>query len=84
MQHFAECGKENILLCMSALAITIKPTASGRKLIVEMDADRLERLASSLGLYNPDFLKSIDRAESDLRSGRIHRIASLRKWRSKK
>lgn len=45
---------------------------------VDIDADRLERLAEVFGFYNPTLLKEIDRAERDISSGRIKKIKSFR------
>ena len=64
--------------------IAIKTTSVGRKVIVELDADRLERLASHLGFYNSDFLQSLDRAEQDYKAGRVREVASLRELRKRK
>jgi hypothetical protein len=64
--------------------IAIKTTSFGKKIIVELDANRLERLASSLGFYGTDFLKSISRAERDYRDGRVYEVASLGELRRKK
>jgi hypothetical protein len=68
---------------MSKTTITIRPSSKGRKLLVELDADKLERLASNLGFYNPDFLRSLERAERDYRAGRMHKVASLHELRRK-
>jgi len=61
---------------MKSLAITMKP--GRRKIRIEVDADKFERLAADFGLFNPDFLKSLDRAEKDARTGRITKVTSLR------
>jgi len=66
---------------MSQIAIKIEQGATNKRLLVEMDADRLERLASDFGLYNPAFVQSLEKAERDYRAGRVHRIASLRSLR---
>lgn len=69
---------------MHSIALTIKPrTASrrNRKIVVEMDADRLEKLAAAFGMLNPDFLKSIHRAEEDYRRGRVYEVESLEELR---
>ncbi len=68
---------------MSKTMITIRPGSKGKKVLVELDADRLERLASNLGFYNPDFLRSIERAERDYRAGRVYTVTSLRELRRK-
>lgn len=62
------------------LTLTVKPkTSRGRKkFIVEMDADKLERMAAAFGLFNPEFLESVERAEEDYRHGRVRTIRSLR------
>lgn len=62
---------------MSLTTIAVKPKVNGKKILVEIDANRFERLASSLGFFNPDFLKSLDRAEKDFKAGRIRRISTL-------
>ena len=64
--------------------IAIKTSSIGKKIFVELDANRLERLASHLGFFNPDFLKSVDRAERDYRAGRVREVASLNELRKKK
>ena len=46
--------------------------------MVEMDAERFEKLASSLGLFNPDFLRSLEQAEKDWKAGRSRKIKSLK------
>lgn len=64
--------------------MAIKTTSVGKKIIVELDANRLERLASHLGFFAPDFLKSVDSAERDYRAGRTREVASLSQLRKKK
>lgn len=64
--------------------MVIKTTTVGKKIVVELDANRLERLASNLGFYSHDFLKSVDRAERDYRAGRVREVASLSEVRRKK
>ena len=67
---------------MASLTITIKPRANhSRKILVEMDADKFERLAANLGLFNPEFLESLDRAEKDYKADRITKIKSLKELR---
>lgn len=69
---------------MSSLTIIIKPqTNHGQKFLVEMDADRFERLAANLGFFSPEFLASLSRAEKDLKAGRIRKIKSLKELRKK-
>lgn len=67
---------------MASLTITIKPKVNhSRKILVEMDADKFERLAANLGLFNPEFLESLDQAEKDYKRGRISKIKSLKELR---
>ncbi len=74
--------KKDILKLMSSLTITIKSkTNHSKKILVEMDAEKFERLASNLGFFNPEFLESIERAEKDYRAGRIKKIKSLKELR---
>lgn len=61
-----------------SITLTVKPKQKNKKIIVEMDAGRLERLAASFGFLNPDFLSSLDRAEKDYEAGRYRKIKSLR------
>ena len=61
--------------------ITIEKSPSG-KFRVERDIDKFERLADALGLYNPEFLKSLERSEKNYRQGRYRKINSLKELRS--
>lgn len=67
---------------MATLNITIRPRQTrSRKLVVELDADRFERLAANLGLFNPAFLASLERAEREVAQGKARRLRSLRDLR---
>lgn len=69
---------------MSSLSITIKPNMAGRKrVLVELDADKLERMAANFGFFGKDFLESIGRAEQDYRMGNFRKIKSLKALRKK-
>jgi|GEM_PF-1034501 len=69
---------------MRSLTVTVQPiVARSRKIRIEVDADKFERLAADFGLFNPDFLRSLDRAEKDARTGRIKKMASLRDLKRK-
>lgn len=66
---------------MNSLAITIKSPIKNRrvgKFLIEIDAERLERLAANLGFFSSDFLKSIERAEKDYRLGKMREVKSLK------
>ncbi len=49
----------------------------------EFNAVTFERLAANLGLFNPAFLKSVDRAEADVRAGRVWEIKKFSDLRRK-
>lgn len=63
---------------MPSLNISIKPQTAKKKILVEMDADKFESLAGSLGFFSADFLKSLNRAEKDYRERKFKRIESLK------
>lgn len=64
---------------MLTLPVTLEPkqTKKARTLRVIIDRDQLERLAAVLGLYRPEFLESLDRAEADVAAGRVTKLRSL-------
>ena len=67
---------------MTSLTITIKPEINhSRKILVEMDANKFERLAANLGFFSPEFLKSLNRAERDYEAGKVKKIKSLKELR---
>lgn len=67
---------------MASLAVTIKPeTNKPRKILIELDAEKFERLAANFGFFNPEFLKSLERAEKDYQTGKIRKIKSLKDLR---
>lgn len=67
---------------MATLNVTIRPRQAGsRKLIIELDADRFERLAAGLGLFSREFLSSLERAERETARGKARRLRSLRDLR---
>jgi len=64
---------------MAANTVGRKPHS--RRIVVEIDADKLERLAASLGLLSPSFLDSISRSEEEIALGKTKRLRSLRELR---
>jgi hypothetical protein len=64
---------------MSSLEFTIKKR--NNRVLVEMNADRFERLAAEFGFFGKEFLKSLERAEKDVKAGRIRKIQSLKQLR---
>lgn len=64
---------------MAIMNITIKSNLDrSRKILVEIDADKFERLAADLGLFSSGFLKSLERSDKDYKTGRIKKIKSLK------
>jgi hypothetical protein len=61
--------------------ITVERKPKSKRIIVEIDADRLERLAASLGLFSASFLGSISRSEKEIALGKTTRLRSLRELR---
>ncbi|OGN03916.1 MAG: hypothetical protein A2831_02405 [Candidatus Yanofskybacteria bacterium RIFCSPHIGHO2_01_FULL_44_17] len=49
-----------------------------KKILVEMDAEKFERLAAGLGLFSGDFIDSVTRAERDYKNKRYEKIESLK------
>lgn len=67
---------------MASLTVTIKPRSTRpQKFLVELDAEKLEKLAANFGLFNPEFLKSLERAEKDYQTGRVRKIKSFKELR---
>ncbi len=64
---------------MYSLPITIKTnTKQNKKIIVEMDAYKFEKMAAIFGLFGKEFIKSLNRAEKDYKAGRVKKIKSLK------
>jgi len=61
--------------------ITVERKPKSKRIIVEIDAARLERLAASLGLFSPGFLGSVYRSEEEIALGRTKRLRNLRELR---
>ena len=64
---------------MATITLATKPKS--KRIIVEIDADRLERLAASLCLFSRSFLDSISRSEEEIALGKTRRLRSLRELR---
>ena len=67
---------------MNTLSMTIEKK-DAQDITIKMDANKFERLAANFGFFNPDFLKSLSRAEKDFKVGRFQKIKSLRDLRTK-
>jgi len=63
------------------MRMRISKKEGSRTVSVNFDANRFERVAADFGLFNKDFLESIDRAERDIRAGRVKEISDLRELR---
>ena len=61
---------------MSVLSILQKPQM--RKVIIEIDLDKWERLADTLGMYRPEFIKTLHHSLAESRRGRVRKISSLK------
>jgi hypothetical protein len=61
--------------------ITVERKPKSKRIIVEIDADKLERLAASLGLFSSSFLDSISRSEKEIALGKTKRLRDLRELR---
>ncbi len=65
---------------MNSLTITAKPAAK-RRITIELDANRFERLAADLGLLRKEFIDSVDHAEQEIVQGKARRLHSLKDFR---
>jgi len=63
-------------MATKTLPLLIRKTKN--RISIEMSRHKFERLADSLGLFRPEFLKSLDRAEKDVRAGRIKKLGSFK------
>ncbi|MGB7593595.1 MAG: hypothetical protein WCD04_05690 [Terriglobia bacterium] len=61
--------------------VTIERKPKCKRIIVEIDADKLERLAASLGLFSSSFLDSMSRSEEEIALGKTKRLRNLRELR---
>lgn len=83
-EGFAIKTSLSYILDMSEATISIKPKRGATaKFNVEIDIEKFEKLASSLGLFSEDFIKSLDRAEADYEAGRVSKAKSLKDLRHK-
>jgi len=51
---------------------------TGKDILVKINANQFERLAATFGFFNPEFLKSLQRAEKDIKHDRVRKIKSLK------
>ena len=62
---------------MASLEFTITQK-SPKKVTIEFDADKFEKLAALFGMFNPEFLKDLEESEKDFKEGRYRKIKSLK------
>ena len=48
-----------------------------KNITVSFNADKFERIAANFGLFREEFLNSLDRAERNIRDGKVKKIKSL-------
>jgi hypothetical protein len=61
--------------------ITVEKKPKSKRIVVEIDVDKLERVAASLGLFSSSFLDSIARLEKEIAVGKTARLRHLRDLR---
>jgi hypothetical protein len=61
--------------------ITVERRPKSKRILVEIDADKLERLAASLALFSSSFLDSMSRSEKEIALGKTKRLRNLRELR---
>jgi len=61
---------------MASLTVKVKDKSSN-KLLLELNSNNFERLLADFGFFSSDFLKSIDKAEKDYKTGKVKKIKSL-------
>ncbi|MFH0856391.1 MAG: hypothetical protein V1860_00640, partial [bacterium] len=67
---------------MASLLLNIKePKKKTKKILLELDAEKFERLAANFGFFNYDFIKSLHKAEQDYKLGNVKKINSLKDLR---
>lgn len=63
---------------MASMILKIRSTKTrAQKLNIELDKFTFERLVANFGFFNPEFIKSIRRAEKDYKTQRVTKIRSL-------
>lgn len=63
---------------MVSLNITIKQGKKRGSKVIQFSLEEFERLAASFGMINPEIVKRINKAEKDVKSGKIRKINSLK------
>lgn len=68
---------------MASLDIKIKKDKRSKKVTIEIDADKFQKLAELFGQFNPEFIKSLKESEKDYREGKFSKLKSLKDLRKK-
>lgn len=66
---------------MASLPVKVRG-ATSRTINLQVDRNAFERLADLFGYFRPEFLQSIDRAETDIKKGRVKKLRSLKDLRN--
>jgi len=56
---------------------TLDVKINRKKILIKLGVEKMEKLLSLLGFFNPEFLKSLERAERNIKEGKIRKIKSL-------
>ncbi len=65
---------------MISLPVKVRNRTS-QTINMQIDRNAFERLADLFGYFRPEFLQSIDRAEVDIKKGRVKKLRSLKDLR---
>jgi len=65
------------------LNVRISKESKTREYLIKIDADKFERLAASLGFFGDGFLKSVERAEKEIREKKTRKLGSLKELSKK-
>jgi len=68
---------------MASLDIKIKKDKRSKRMTIEIDADKFQKLAELFGQFNPEFIKSLKESEKDYREGKFSKLKSLKDLRKK-
>lgn len=66
---------------MASLPIKVRQTTS-QTINLQVNRNAFERLADLFGFFQPKFLQSLDRAEADIKKGRVKKLHSLKDLRN--
>ena len=64
---------------MASLQLNVNNSPT--KILIELDANKFEKLLANFGFFSKEFIKSVERSERDYKAGRVKRISSLKSLR---